>query len=188
MSFAKRPNPAPIHDLQTMLRTVLPELGLGRDGLYGEETKAAVQAFQRQKGLPDTGVTDLATWQALVVAYQCEVILQGPAQPLLIILQPNQVIKHNSNNLHLYMIQGMLKALSRLYANVPTLNITGNLDSQTGKVLTVLQKSAGLPETGELDKMTWMILAHLYRLAVGDGTGTFPCRRAQSNTAVEEIT
>ena len=43
MSFAKPPEYAPIHDLQTMLRTVLPEQGLGRDGIYGKETHEAVR-------------------------------------------------------------------------------------------------------------------------------------------------
>jgi hypothetical protein len=36
------------------------------DGLYGEQTRAAVEAFQRERGLSPTGDVDCATWQALL--------------------------------------------------------------------------------------------------------------------------
>lgn len=36
------------------------------DGLYGEQTRAGVAAFQRARGLPPTGAVDCATWQALL--------------------------------------------------------------------------------------------------------------------------
>lgn len=39
------------------------------DGIYGEETAAAVQAFQRVFGLPQTGVTDFATWYKISQVY-----------------------------------------------------------------------------------------------------------------------
>lgn len=36
------------------------------DGSFGPKVEAAVEAFQREKGLPVTGRTDRATWQALL--------------------------------------------------------------------------------------------------------------------------
>ena len=60
----------PIRSLQTMLR-VLAEydesyLPMIPDGIYGPETMAAVTHFQRKHGLPATGVTNQATWEAIV--------------------------------------------------------------------------------------------------------------------------
>ncbi len=40
------------------------------DGEYGPLTAAAVNAFQRTAGLPATGVTDAATWDALAARYR----------------------------------------------------------------------------------------------------------------------
>ncbi len=37
------------------------------DGVFGPETGAAVRAFQWAKSLPDNGVVDSPTWQALLV-------------------------------------------------------------------------------------------------------------------------
>ena len=63
----------PIRSLQTMLRviseddpshpTVIP------DGIYGRDTVAAVTAFQREFGLPATGVTNYGTWNEIVRIY-----------------------------------------------------------------------------------------------------------------------
>lgn len=39
------------------------------DGIFGDETLRAVQAFQREVGLPQTGVVDESTWLALVNNY-----------------------------------------------------------------------------------------------------------------------
>ena len=64
----------PIRSLQTMLR-VLAEydesyLPMIPDGIYGPKTMAAVTHFQRKHGLPATGVTNQATWEAIVA--ECE--------------------------------------------------------------------------------------------------------------------
>lgn len=48
------------------VRTLQSELGgLSVDGSFGPRTLAAVKAFQKEKGLPVTGVVDAATWKAL---------------------------------------------------------------------------------------------------------------------------
>ncbi len=39
------------------------------DGIYGEETKRAVRAFQREFGLPATGITDFRTWYKISQIY-----------------------------------------------------------------------------------------------------------------------
>ena len=59
----------PVSSLQYMLgqlsRTYhyLPQLAV--DGVYGERTLEAVMRFQREAGLPVTGVVDQATWNAI---------------------------------------------------------------------------------------------------------------------------
>lgn len=177
MSFAKRPFPAPIHDLQMMLRVLQPEQGLGLDGISGQETQEAVRAFQKKRGLPQTGEADLETWEAMVRDYDREITLKGQAEPLLIVLQPYQVLERGSKNVHLYVVQAMLLALAQFYYELPQLTVNGVLDAPTSQALLWLQRSAELPETGELDKVTWQHLTRQYRQAVGDGTVTYPIRR-----------
>ncbi|MBL8931766.1 MAG: peptidoglycan-binding protein [Kineosporiaceae bacterium] len=49
-----------------IVRTVQSTLGLTPDGAYGPATTAAVTAFQRARRLNVTGITDPATWRALI--------------------------------------------------------------------------------------------------------------------------
>ena len=68
----------PIRSLQTMLRVLAQDDGalpnLVPDGIYGQETVNAILAFQRKYGLPTTGITDQATWDAIVPAYEAAII------------------------------------------------------------------------------------------------------------------
>lgn len=43
-------------------------LGLDVNGIFGPDTEAALKQYQSTKGLPATGVTDVATWAALLGA------------------------------------------------------------------------------------------------------------------------
>lgn len=179
MRVAKQPESTPITDLQEMLRLIDPTLSLGYDGLYGKETAAAVEAFQKKEGLPPTGQTDSDTWESIRRAYKEQQILLGRAHPLFLVLQPNQVITRGSDNVHLYVMQGALTALGQFYEDLPPFAITGVLDEPTARAVIWFQDKAGLPQTGDLDRKTWAHLAHEYRQVVGDGTGSFPVRTAQ---------
>ena len=63
----------PIRSLQTMLQVIAENDSshppLIPDGIYGPDTVKAVSVFQRKHGLPVTGVTDLATWEAIHAVY-----------------------------------------------------------------------------------------------------------------------
>ena len=158
----------PVRSLQTMLRviaeddsqspTVIP------DGIYGTRTAAAVTAFQRKHGLPVSGITDQATWDAIVEVYEPALVRIGPAQPLEIILQPGQVIRRGERNANLYIVQAVLLVLSQAYGSIPP-SQSGVLDEATSDALSAFQEMIGLQQTGELDKETWKALALHYPLA-----------------------
>ena len=94
----------PVRSLQTMLRvlsendsalpTVVP------DGIYGPTTMHAVTAFQRQNGLPVTGIVDQRTWDAIVQVYEIAIIQVGKAEPIEIVMDPRTffcIILENQN-------------------------------------------------------------------------------------------
>ena len=76
----------PIRSLQTMLRILAEDdpshKSIVPDGIYGPETMAAVSIFQRKHGLPATGVTDQATWEAIAQAYEPAFVRIDEAFPL----------------------------------------------------------------------------------------------------------
>lgn len=180
MSLGNRPDFAPVHNIQQMLRTALPDNGLVIDGIFGKETEDAVRRFQKSQDMEPTGVADENTWVALKRAYNHEQVLFEKAEPLRIVLQPHQVLTKGTNNSHMYLVQALLLALSLYISQLPHLTVNGKLDAETEKSIRLLQKAADLPETGELDKHTWSHLVHLYRSFIGDGTGAFPVRNTKT--------
>ncbi len=164
----------PVRCLQTMLRTIsrmIPEIPpVIPDGVYGEGTMRSVTALQRYAHLPATGVVDQATWDEIVCMFYdaCEYLT--PPQPLEPAIAPGQCIEPGEENLHIYLVEAMFQALSRVYDNVPAVTVNGKNDEQCACAIRWLQKMSDLPETGQLDRRTWRYLTGLYRLSCGDGT------------------
>ena len=159
----------PIRSLQTMLRIIAQEdrrqPSLIPDGIYGNQTTAAVSAFQRNHGLPVTGVADQNTWDQIVLAYEPAMIRVGEAEPLQIILDPGHVIRRGDSEPNVYVLQAVLIVLSEVYSSITPPGMTGVLDDATAASLEAFQLLTGLPQTGELDKITWKHLALQYPLA-----------------------
>ena len=159
----------PIRSLQTMLRVIAQEderqPSLVPDGIYGNQTTAAVAAFQRNHGIPATGVTDQKTWEQIVETYEPALVRVGPAQPLEIILEPGQVIRRGDSEPNIYIVQAVLIVLADIYSSITPPGMNGTLDEATAASLEAFQALSGLPQTGELDKVTWKQLALHYPLA-----------------------
>ena len=168
-----RPNESfigqPVRSLQTMLRVIAEQDGQSPsvipDGTYGANTIAAVAAFQQRHGLPATGVTDQATWDAIVSVYEPALILVGEAQPIEVILNPNEVIRKGQTHPNLYLAQAILTVLSQQYGSISRPGFSGRLDLPTEESIAGFQELNRLPRTGELDKITWKYLALQYPLA-----------------------
>lgn len=158
----------PVRSLQTMLRvlsendsalpTVVP------DGIYGPTTMHAVTAFQRQNGLPVTGIVDQRTWDAIVQVYEIAIIQVGKAEPIEIVMDPGQVFRRGSSSPYVYLLQSMLTQLSNDHPSITSPGHSGMMDDSTVQSLTDFQKLAGLTENGEFDKLVWKHLVRQFTL------------------------
>ena len=159
----------PIRSLQTMLRviaeddtrlpTVVP------DGIYGPTTMNSVTAFQRMNNLPITGITDQNTWDKIVEVYEDALIRVGPAEYIEIIMDPGEVFRIGDSNAYIYLLQSILVQLSKNNPSISPPDHNGVLDNPTSEALAAFQLLAGLPLTGELDKITWKYLANQFALS-----------------------
>lgn len=167
-----RPNESfvgqPVRSLQTMLRVIAEDTGdipsVIPDGIYTQDTLNAVSAFQRRMGLPITGVTDQATWEAIVAAYEPALIRLDQAAPIEVILEPGAVFRMGDHSPYLYLAQSMLLVLAQEYPNITKPSHSGTVDTPTAEALAAFQLLAGLPPTGELDRITWKYLTQQYTL------------------------
>lgn len=158
----------PIRSLQTMLRVIAEDDGglptVVPDGIYGQETINAVNAFQRKYGLPITGITDQLTWERIVEIYEPALIRAGKAEPIEIIMDPGQVFRRGDRGPYIFLLQSLLTQLSLDTPSILRPDHSGILDDTTAVSLSEFQRLAALPITGELDKITWKHLVRQFSL------------------------
>ncbi len=159
----------PIRSLQTMLRVIAeddPTLPtVVPDGIYGPTTMTAVTAFQRQYGLPITGITDQETWEKIVEIYDIASIRVNKAEPIEIVMDPGEVFRLGESNAYIYLLQSILTQLSNDNPTISRPVHNGVLDNATSDALAAFQFLTGLPPTGELDKITWKYLVKQFTLS-----------------------
>ena len=111
---------------------------LAVDGAFGQQTKAAVVAFQRAHHLTADGVVRAATWRALVVT-----VHRGSTGPAVRAVQ-DQINFRNNRNGH-------------------TLNVDGIFGPKTETVVRAFQQAIaheirGFPVDGVVGPLTWQAL------------------------------
>lgn len=168
-----RPNESfveqPIRSLQTMLRVIAEDDNtlstIVPDGIYGQETMRAVNAFQRKYNIPITGITDNVTWDKIVSVYEDAMIRIGKAEPIEIVMDANQVFRFGDRSPYIFLLQSMLTQLSFDAPSILRPNHNGTFDLSTSSALSEFQRLSDLPQTGELDKITWKHLVKQFALS-----------------------
>ncbi len=163
-----RDNRNNISELQRYLRELHHDSGgiiplVNPDGIYGPETAAAVMAFQERAGLPPTGETDNATWNAIYREYTNAIRRRSP--PHSISPFPNEEgyeISEGEYSDIVAIVQFMLRLLANAYDDIDGLPPDGVYNEATIKDIMTFQKRHGLPITGRVDKDTWDELADAY--------------------------
>lgn len=121
------------------------------DGIFGQKTEFAVRSFQAYKGLPVTGIVDVATWTAL--GENCGVIPPAPPMPPYYPECYCPVLKLGSTGPTVRLLQRKLKD-EGLY-NGP---INGDFDGRTLRAVKQFQRREGLAVTGVVNQATWRAL------------------------------
>lgn len=169
-----RPNESfignPVRSLQTMLRIIGADAGneltVIPDGIFGPQTQGEVSRFQRERRIPETGVADQQTWERIAAEYPDALTRVGPAEPIRIIMNPGKVFRRGEKSHFILLSQAMLFTLAEIYSSISAPSMNGILDDITSNSLSSFQYLNQLPQSGELDKITWKHLALQYPLAV----------------------
>lgn len=141
------------------------------DGIYGENTEAAVRAFQSLSGLPVTGVTDEATYSALYDAYRGYINslpdsqFIGIARPY-----PGFPITEGQTNRYVTLLQTYLNVISETFPEIPEIAVDGTFGPATRSAVVAFQNRFGLTPDGIVGLRTWEAIASLYEDLVKGGT------------------
>ena len=160
-SSSPGPGPSPTHPCPTLaqgsrgsyvtdLQTRLKAQGFNPgaiDGNFGPNTKAAVMAFQKSKGLVQDGIVGVNTWTALGV--NCGSTPGPGPSPT----HPCPTLAQGSRGSYVTDLQTRLKAQG---FNPGT--IDGNFGPNTKSAVMAFQKSKGLVQDGIVGVNTWTAL------------------------------
>lgn len=139
------------------------------DGVMDTATADALKAFQRGKSLPVTGTADRTTWDALYAAYLASI--SAYSAPVAISLfpraSPGYALKKGDKTFPVRFVQFALKELELIYSGLADVTVTDTYDENTEKAVKLFQGKNSLPETGEVDRLTWDELAAVYNREFG---------------------
>lgn len=154
----------PVRTLQYMLAVVgayYPEVPYlsNIDGVFGPQTRDAVIAFQRMRGLTPDGIVGRETWNALyntyITIYQNQQEYFGGGIPL----YPGTNLLLGSRGDAVTQLQRMINELATVYPEIPTLPETGFYGEMTRDAVIAAQNLFGLEPTGIANYLTWITIA-----------------------------
>ena len=160
----------PIRSIQESLRRIAQSEGsippVIPDGVFGEQTRAAVLAFQENRGLPTTGRIDLVTWEAITARHREIVKAENPPRPAGLYPSADFTIQVGESNVHLFSITGVLAGLAARFPQLGHVDQGDTYTVLTQGVVKNLQASFGVAEDGVITKAFWDLIGSLYEAAV----------------------
>ena len=129
------------------------------DGIFGEQTEAAVRKFQEIFNLQVDGIVGKATWYELVRLYTAVnnlAELQSQGQTYYnIAWASNNPIQQGDRGVRVEQLQYMLRVLSAYISEIPQIAVDGIFGPETRNAVLAAQQRFGLPETGIVNYDTW---------------------------------
>ncbi len=160
----------PVSSLQYMLGQLAagyPSLiHLMVDGVFGERTLEAVMRFQKEFHIPVTGVVDRNTWDAIRDRWLSLEDRAGEARGTQIFPSEGTEVQEGQTREYMVLPQTMFQVLSRQLEGIASHDPDGIHGPASAANVRWLQKAAGLPETGTLDRSAWDALSRLYEVFV----------------------
>lgn len=137
------------------------------DGIFGAQTKAAVQVFQKQFNLTQDGIVGKGTWYKIsyifvAVKRLAELTAEG-IEDRLQYEYPGVAQRQGARNVYVQEIQFFLQKISYFTDAVPFIKIDSNFGSGTRAAVISFQRLAKLPQDGVVGRQTWNALVRAYR-------------------------
>ncbi len=132
------------------------------DGIFGQQTEAAVRRFQEIFNLTVDSIIGEATWYQLVRLYVgvtnlAELESQGQTFYAINWQAPNN-LQSGSRGQKVSQLQYMLNVMAEYVPSIPSVAVDGIFGPRTQEAVIAFQRFAGLPEDGLVGPQTWNAL------------------------------
>ncbi len=133
------------------------------DGIFGEKTRDAVIAFQKNYNLEPTGIVDEQTWNRLYLGYRA-IESQIPidiAYPITMVY-PGSPLKQGMSGEAVRAIQEYLTFIALYFRAIPAVTPTGYFGPNTTNAVRRFQNEFGLKIDGIIGEETWDEITEVY--------------------------
>lgn len=134
------------------------------DGIFGAATEQSVLDFQRYYGLPETGVVNVVTWNAMQRTY-LDLLDSLPASTFddVTLLYPGYVLRVGARGEAVTALQTYLNRIGDTYPVIPKLTIDGVFGTATESAVRAYQQLFDIPSTGVVGSVTWNSITSTYQ-------------------------
>lgn len=152
------------------------------DGIFAEDTDAAVKRFQEVFGLSPDGIVGGATWYTVTRIYNAvkrlnELDSEGIRLEEVTKQYPG-VLSLGSQGLGVSNLQYFLLYLSQFYSTITPVTIDGVFGNETRQSVISAQNTFGLSEDGVVGEITWNAIYNAYRGIIAE----IPLEYVEGNT------
>lgn len=155
-----------VRDLQYYLAFLAyfdPELpSVTGDGVYGEQTRLAVEAFQRSEGLKPDGIVGRETWNAIVRRYdRLLATLPGLVGDQSEDVYPGRYLSLGQSGDDVRNLQRLINRAAESNPYVPRVTEDGDFGEATLNAIRIIQENNGLDPSGVVGPVTWDLIRRL---------------------------
>ncbi len=131
-------------------------------GTFDQNTQNAVLAFQRQYGLPETGVIDQETWNEIERVYD-NTINSLPSEVVSASdeIFPGRYLSYGIQGEDVRTLQQLINTAAAKDPSIPTVGITGTFDDATDNAVRFLQAQRGIPVNGVVGPILWDYIVNI---------------------------
>lgn len=135
---------------------------VAQDGIFGVQTRAAVQAFQQAYGLPVTGQVDAVTFAALAEVDRAVREYADRGEGITVLQNGQQQLGPQSDAEDIYVLQAILGRLHQNGYLPDAVPIDGIYGPETKRAVRYLRRIGNLPEGETVDRAAWNVISALY--------------------------
>ena len=148
-----------------------------QNGVFRENTRDAVMAFQRKYGLVVDGVVGPITWRRLWEVYFDVLGAVPPTRPEMpeqpsIPPYPGVLIRQGSTGSNVSLMQSYLNAIGKVFPSIAQLTVDGIFGPRTHASVVAFQRQFGLTADGIIGPITWYRIVEEYNFIQAGGGAT----------------